>query len=906
MDNDTILDTSGNRLGGTGNANGNFTGQVYTIDKTQPVMLNANSICGLNQVMISFSRPLEAASAQTAANYTLSGGATVTSATLLSDGRTVLLQTTALSPAGYTLTVSNVRDSFLNAIAPSSQIGFTFSGGVLAAGIRGTYYGQNGVQRAYFTGTPVSRIDATIDFNWANGTAGVSGIAGDDFSVRWIGFLRPPQTASYQLRTRSDDGVRLFLNNQNVIDNWTDHSVADDTSAAIPLNANVYYPVQMDFYERGGQAEAHLLRAQGAGAFSVVPNSDLFYCSVPPSVAPGAFNAFETSTASGSVAGVIKTKVAGTTFDLDIVALNAAKNAIQASFTGDVKLELLSNNGLPTAIDSNTNCPTNSSVISTIPSVNFAAANAGRKPNVTFPAVADVWKDVRVRISYPHTGTATVVSCSNDNFAIRPASLAAIVASDLNWNAAGTTRTLNNALPAGGGPVHKAGRPFTIRATAYSAATPATVTSNYQGSPMGVVSSCGPDLNLASSCTSLVGSLTLGSWTGSGGTVATSTATYSEVGSFHLQLYDDTFAEVDNKPNDADSSAAERSIPLSAQAIIGRFVPDHFVLGVHTQPQFRTFNDAACNARSFTYIGQRFRYAAVPVASISAHRFAASGPTKLRNYKGKLWKLSSADVVQSYASTGPVTLGTPEIGAVYITELSDGTAANDGTGRITINEDDTLNFVRNATAPQSPFDANIALTLNVQSTDGVAGIAETINASSPLVFDGGGTGIAFDSGKQFRYGILKLSNAHGSELLDLPVPLEAQFWNGTNFVLNAADNCTTVDASDIAMSNFQKSLAACETDATISGRLTAGRGRVVLSKPGQGNSGSVDLRINLETAAGTTSCVSGTPAAATSADQDYLSVKAGGANYDADPTARATFGIRKSGPVIYVREMYGN
>ena len=36
VDNDTILDTSANRLGGTGSGNGNFTGQSYTIDKTQP------------------------------------------------------------------------------------------------------------------------------------------------------------------------------------------------------------------------------------------------------------------------------------------------------------------------------------------------------------------------------------------------------------------------------------------------------------------------------------------------------------------------------------------------------------------------------------------------------------------------------------------------------------------------------------------------------------------------------------------------------------------------------------------------------------------------------------------------------------------------------------------------------
>ena len=37
-DNDTIVDTAGNLLGGTGVGNGNFTGQVYTIDKIAPTV----------------------------------------------------------------------------------------------------------------------------------------------------------------------------------------------------------------------------------------------------------------------------------------------------------------------------------------------------------------------------------------------------------------------------------------------------------------------------------------------------------------------------------------------------------------------------------------------------------------------------------------------------------------------------------------------------------------------------------------------------------------------------------------------------------------------------------------------------------------------------------------------------
>src|SRR6185295_14905990 len=41
-DDDTIVDTAGNKLGGTGTGNGNATGQVYTIDKTVPTVSSIN------------------------------------------------------------------------------------------------------------------------------------------------------------------------------------------------------------------------------------------------------------------------------------------------------------------------------------------------------------------------------------------------------------------------------------------------------------------------------------------------------------------------------------------------------------------------------------------------------------------------------------------------------------------------------------------------------------------------------------------------------------------------------------------------------------------------------------------------------------------------------------------------
>ena len=87
VDNDSIQDGSGNRLGGTGTGNGNFTGQIYTIDKTAPTVqsINRHSSSPTNtssvQFDVSFS---ESVSGVGTADFTLvaSGvsGASITSA----------------------------------------------------------------------------------------------------------------------------------------------------------------------------------------------------------------------------------------------------------------------------------------------------------------------------------------------------------------------------------------------------------------------------------------------------------------------------------------------------------------------------------------------------------------------------------------------------------------------------------------------------------------------------------------------------------------------------------------------------------------------------------------------------------------------------------------------------------
>lgn len=627
------------------------------------------------------------------------------------------------------------------------------------------------------------------------------------------------------------------------------------------------------------------------GNSNVNAASPLSTCPIPENVcysgstgggtAPGGFNAFESSTAAGAIAGVIKTKIAGAAFGLDVVAINAAGNAIATGFSGEVKVEVLGNLQPGVALDAN-NCPLTSTVLST-QSLTFAAVEQGRKA-VSIGAIANVWRDARLRMTWPATGTAQKVACSTDNFAIRPMHLGAVAASDTNWETAGTARTLGNTA-ASGGIVHKAGRPFSLSATAYNAGN--AVTSSYGGTPTVKEVAC-----TLPTPTCVNGTLSTGSWSGSG-TVSTQNAAYSEAGAFNLVLEDRSFASVDQKAGD--SSLAEYTIPQNAAVPVGRFVPDRFdLVAFGAEPRFATFDAACTAARSFTYIGQPFRYAHPPAARITA-RNAGGGIT--RNYSLNLWKLAASGVTQQYSANmprGADIIGTPALFA---------DAGNTGTGTINVAPGDTLAFTRNASTPQAPFQAVISLAMNVMDNAEAGAGQGSITTPAALVFNGGGSGIAFDAGAEFRYGRLRLENNHGSGGTNLLLRAHAQYWSGTGFVANGADQCTTIDKSAVRLADYAGDINATNMPQShvLQGfTLQNGQGAIQLQKPsGAAGRGSVEVCIDLGPDNGGPAC-----AASTSANKPWLQGPWGQVNHASDPRARATFGVNRGGPVIYMREMY--
>ena len=98
----------------------------------------------------------------------------------------------------------------------------------------------------------LTRYEA-VNFSWGTASPGV-GVPADNFSVRWSGVVIVPRAGTYRFRTVSDDGVRLWVNGVQVINNWTDHSPTTNTSGTVSLAAGQRVSVRLEYYERGGGA----------------------------------------------------------------------------------------------------------------------------------------------------------------------------------------------------------------------------------------------------------------------------------------------------------------------------------------------------------------------------------------------------------------------------------------------------------------------------------------------------------------------------------------------------------------------------------------------------------------------------------------------------------------------------
>ncbi len=227
-----------------------------------------------------------------------------------STGTSIALQPTATVPAGLTATYSatglppglsiapttglisgtptvggrfavTVRASTAQAAVTTDLVWQVVNPADLVPGLTGEYFPNPSL-----TGTPVRRVTEGVNFDWGTASPG-AGVPADNFSARWSGWLLPSVSGNHVLQTESDDGVRVWVNDVLVINNWTVHSATLNNSPSIALTAGVRTAVRMEYFDNGGGATARLRWAQpGSSTFAAIPVANLRSTSLVPNAAP--------------------------------------------------------------------------------------------------------------------------------------------------------------------------------------------------------------------------------------------------------------------------------------------------------------------------------------------------------------------------------------------------------------------------------------------------------------------------------------------------------------------------------------------------------------------------------------------------------------------------------------------
>lgn len=108
-------------------------------------------------------------------------------------------------------------------------------------GLSAVYY-----DNADLTGASISRKDPTVYFDWSTNSPDAT-IGNDSFSARYTGQILAPASGAYTFTTIADDGVRLWINNQLLIDRWSNRSISGDLDGSGSVNARDFNIISGNF-----------------------------------------------------------------------------------------------------------------------------------------------------------------------------------------------------------------------------------------------------------------------------------------------------------------------------------------------------------------------------------------------------------------------------------------------------------------------------------------------------------------------------------------------------------------------------------------------------------------------------------------------------------------------------------
>ncbi len=315
--------------------------------------------------------------------------------------------------------------------------------------------------------------------------------------------------------------------------------------------------------------------------------------------------------------------------------------------------------------------------------------------------------------------------------------------------------------------------------------------------------------------------------TGFVGGSASTTLAFNEVGIIALKasLTDGDYLN---------AGAAPTTKMLSGSRTIGRFYPAQFNLASGSV-------DASCTSGvDYSYIAENFG------TNLQLNAVSTNGSITT-NYQGDFAKLSSANLGSSFAAAD---LGLPTALTARLNNAINNFTWNAGV----LTTDATLSIDRAAT-PEAPL-TQTAIGIAPIDSDGVS----LASAALDLDSDNNSTNETKSLGlTTLRHGRVRLKSAHGPETTDLPVEFVTEYWNGSEWLMNTDDSCTTIALTDIAYPDGTLDTLGNRTIALGLGTTTGHYGNLgggavnfvngdaghYFSAPGSGHTGSFNVDVDL-------------------------------------------------------------
>lgn len=617
-------------------------------------------------------------------------------------------------------------------------------------------------------------------------------------------------------------------------------------------------------------------------------------------VSSGYFDATEVGgaypTSPSAINTYIYTKIVGTPFNLDILAgaiMDAAhgggiQDNISGTYpTGDSNIDLVdwnaSGGSCGSVGDANQvsgvtiGSPTSSSYGGSNSSYyKWTGSERGRKTYVGITASKPV-AHARIRIYgkgcspvWPYSCT-TSTQCSRDGFTIRAASFV-------------VTSTPTSAA------TQAAGVNYTMTATAVNAAG-STITT-YTGTPV----------LTTTNMTDWRGSgYTIGTFSGSFGAavagVSSSSFNYGDFGQLSIPagaINDSNYVTtggagdvasndcVANSSSNVANGSGQYGCNIGNQTVVSTpsFIAHHYAVTHTITP--------ACNNK-FTYFGQPFNFRmtvdALNAAGARMTRLTASAPNK-PTMSITQWNSGGATInpvtipAANLVWSEDTTYGTSN-GGEYFTSTTTSTPYTLGAIAVTTTRPAGL-----SSASAAPPDYE-SFVLRTTSSDANITLCNAAVVGASTTCDSAVTAL--------RYGVLKLNDGMSTSLTPATVQISAQYWNGSKFVTNTDDTCTTINFNPgtIASSTATKPIAK-----NASTTLSSGVGALMLSATLASN-----LAIRL--GGSDNNCVSATSGSVSvpNALSGYLGSLSCSSSYDKDPSSGITFGTLRS-TYIYRAEKF--